>query len=105
MFLTPTLVVLPLVCCLLPCCCPQVKSEWDNYENSYGKDAGEGIKDRSKTTQLVDVFYSLVGGVGWWVGGCWETGLHCSCTVLPKPLLYAGPNGYMSVIAGASWTA
>ena len=43
----------------------QVKSEWNNYESSYGKDAGEGIKDRSKTTQLVDVFYSLVGaGLG-----------------------------------------
>jgi hypothetical protein len=38
----------------------QVKAEWDNYEASYGKEAGEGIKDRSKTTQLVDVFYSLV---------------------------------------------
>ena len=38
----------------------QVKGEWDNYESSYGKEAGEGIKDRSKTTQLVDVFYSLV---------------------------------------------
>eukprot|EP00877_Chromochloris_zofingiensis_P006169 jgi/Chrzof1/1805/Cz10g21220.t1 len=38
----------------------KVKKEWDNYEASYGKEAGEGIKDRSKTSQLVDVFYSLV---------------------------------------------
>eukprot|EP00878_Enallax_costatus_P008695 GHUV01009089.1.p1 GENE.GHUV01009089.1~~GHUV01009089.1.p1 ORF type:complete len:343 (+),score=47.30 GHUV01009089.1:194-1222(+) len=46
----------------------KVKNEWDNYESSYGKEAGEGIKDRSKTTQLVDVFYSLVTDIyeyGW----------------------------------------
>lgn len=46
----------------------KVKDEWTNYESSYGKDAGEGIKDRSKTTQLVDVFYSLVTDIyeyGW----------------------------------------
>jgi hypothetical protein len=24
----------------------KVKNEWDNYESSYGKEAGEGIKDR-----------------------------------------------------------
>lgn len=47
--------------------CAQVKSEWNNYESSFGKEAGEGIKDRSKTTQLVDVFYSLVRrGRGVW---------------------------------------
>lgn len=38
----------------------QVKDEWVNYESSFGKEAGAGITDRSKTTQLVDVFYSLV---------------------------------------------
>lgn len=46
----------------------KVKNEWDNYESSYGKEAGEGIKDRSKTVQLVDVFYSLVTDIyeyGW----------------------------------------
>lgn len=46
----------------------KVKSEWNNYESSFGKEAGEGIKDRSKTTQLVDVFYSLVTDIyeyGW----------------------------------------
>jgi hypothetical protein len=47
-------------CCLCLAVCVQVKSEWNNYESSFGKEAGEGIKDRSKTTQLVDVFYSLV---------------------------------------------
>jgi hypothetical protein len=53
----------PLPWHVLPACfCSrlQLKSEWNNYESSYGKEAGEGIKDRSKTTQLVDVFYSLV---------------------------------------------
>jgi hypothetical protein len=24
----------------------KVKKEWNNYESSYGKEAGEGIKDR-----------------------------------------------------------
>jgi hypothetical protein len=24
----------------------KVKNEWDNYESSYGKEAGQGIKDR-----------------------------------------------------------
>jgi 24-methylenesterol C-methyltransferase len=46
----------------------RVKAEWDDYESSYGKDAGAGITDRSKTTQLVDVFYSLVTDIyeyGW----------------------------------------
>jgi len=47
----------------------EVKKEWDNYESSYGKDAGEGIKDRSKTTQLVDVFYSLVTDIYEWGWG------------------------------------
>eukprot|EP00879_Flechtneria_rotunda_P005200 GHRR01005482.1.p1 GENE.GHRR01005482.1~~GHRR01005482.1.p1 ORF type:complete len:307 (+),score=69.35 GHRR01005482.1:887-1807(+) len=46
----------------------KVKNEWNNYESSYGKEAGEGIKDRSKTIQLVDIFYSLVTDIyeyGW----------------------------------------
>lgn len=47
----------------------EVKKEWDNYEASYGKEAGAGIKDRSKTTQLVDVFYSLVTDIYEWGWG------------------------------------
>ncbi|GBF92707.1 24-methylenesterol C-methyltransferase [Raphidocelis subcapitata] len=47
----------------------KVKDEWDNYEASYGKEAGEGIKDRSKVTQLVDVFYSLVTDIYEWGWG------------------------------------
>lgn len=52
-----------LTSAVLCCSALQVKGEWDNYESSYGKKAGEGIVDRSKTTQLVDVFYSLVRAV------------------------------------------
>lgn len=57
------------------CLCAQVKSEWNNYESSFGKEAGEGIKDRSKTTQLVDVFYSLVRNP-------WAC---CACALEPSP--------------------
>ncbi|GAX76949.1 hypothetical protein CEUSTIGMA_g4396.t1 [Chlamydomonas eustigma] len=38
----------------------KVKAEFDAYNDAYGKDPAQGIKDRSKTAQLVDVFYSLV---------------------------------------------
>lgn len=47
----------------------KVKDEWSNYEASYGKEAGVGIKDRSKVTQLVDVFYSLVTDIYEWGWG------------------------------------
>lgn len=47
----------------------EVKKEWDNYESSFGKEAGAGITDRSKTTQLVDVFYSLVTDIYEWGWG------------------------------------
>lgn len=39
-----------------------VKKEFDDYSASYGKEAGEGITDRSKTGELVDTFYNLVTG-------------------------------------------
>jgi 24-methylenesterol C-methyltransferase len=47
----------------------KVKAEWDNYESSYGTAPGEGIKDRSKVVQLVDVFYSLVTDIYEWGWG------------------------------------
>jgi 24-methylenesterol C-methyltransferase len=47
----------------------KVQGEWDNYESAYGKGAGEGIVDRSKTVQLVDVFYSLVTDIYEWGWG------------------------------------
>ena len=40
----------------------KVKSEFDQYSASYGKNAGDGITDRTKTTELVDTFYNLVTG-------------------------------------------
>jgi 24-methylenesterol C-methyltransferase len=63
----------------------KVKKEWDNYEASYGKEAGAGIKDRSKTTELVDVFYSLVTDIYEWG---WGQSFHFS----PK-------------LAGKTWAA
>ena len=42
----------------------QVQKEFDDYSAAYGKEAGEGILDRSKTGQLVDTFYNLVTGGG-----------------------------------------
>ena len=40
----------------------RVKKEFDDYSEAYGKEAGAGITDRSKTGQLVDTFYNLVTG-------------------------------------------
>lgn len=48
----------------------KVKKEWDNYANSYGEvGTTAGIKDRSKTVELVDVFYSLVTDIYEWGWG------------------------------------
>lgn len=48
----------------------KVKKEWDNYASSFGEDGtGQGIKDRSKTVELVDVFYSLVTDIYEWGWG------------------------------------
>ena len=41
----------------------KVKKEFQDYSASYGKEAGDGILDRSKTGELVDTFYNLVTGV------------------------------------------
>lgn len=46
-----------------------VKKEFDAYSASYGKEAGAGITDRSKTVHLVDVFYSLVTDIYEWGWG------------------------------------
>mmetsp|Transcript_34893 Transcript_34893/g.77555 ORF Transcript_34893/g.77555 Transcript_34893/m.77555 type:complete len:388 (-) Transcript_34893:1059-2222(-) len=46
-----------------------VAKEFNAYSDSYGKQAGEGIKDRSKTVHLVDVFYSLVTDMYEWGWG------------------------------------
>lgn len=48
----------------------RVLAEWDGYETAYGAPGSrEGIKDRSRTAQLVDVFYSLVTDIYEWGWG------------------------------------
>jgi 24-methylenesterol C-methyltransferase len=48
----------------------RVLAEWDGYEGAYGATGSrEGIKDRSRTAQLVDVFYSLVTDIYEWGWG------------------------------------
>ncbi|KAG2484242.1 hypothetical protein HYH03_016976 [Edaphochlamys debaryana] len=61
----------------------KVKSEFDAYADSYGKGAGEGIVDRSKTVQLVDVFYSLVTDIYEWG---WGQSFHFSPKLPHKDL-------------------
>jgi len=58
-----------------------VDKEWKNYSASFGEDGtGTGIKDRNQTVQLVDVFYSLVGG---WGGGTPQARLRAHASALP----------------------
>ncbi|KXZ48131.1 hypothetical protein GPECTOR_30g227 [Gonium pectorale] len=61
----------------------KVKAEFDAYADSYGKGAGEGIVDRSKTVQLVDVFYSLVTDIYEWG---WGQSFHFSPKLPGKDL-------------------
>ncbi len=46
-----------------------IKQEYDDYSKSYGKEAGEGILDRTKTTELVNTFYNLVTDIYEWGWG------------------------------------
>lgn len=47
----------------------EVKKEFEAYSASYGDNAGDGIIDKSKVPQLVDVFYSLVTDIYEWGWG------------------------------------
>ncbi|CAL8460594.1 g123 [Coccomyxa elongata] len=47
----------------------KVKKEFDDYAKSYGTEAGAGIIERSKTTELVDTFYNLVTDIYEWGWG------------------------------------
>lgn len=47
----------------------KVKREFDDYAKSYGTEAGTGIIERSKTTELVDTFYNLVTDIYEWGWG------------------------------------
>lgn len=46
-----------------------IKREYDDYSKSYGKGEGEGILDRTKTTELVNTFYNLVTDIYEWGWG------------------------------------
>lgn len=46
-----------------------IKREYDDYSKAYGKEAGEGILDRTKTTELVNTFYNLVTDIYEWGWG------------------------------------
>lgn len=53
-----------------------VASEFDQYAASYGEHGtGEGIKDRSKTVELVNTFYNLVTDIYEWG---WGASFHFS---------------------------
>lgn len=60
-----------------------VKKEFQAYAASFGKEAGEGIVDRSKTVHLVDVFYSLVTDLYEWG---WGQSFHFSPKLPGKDL-------------------
>jgi len=61
----------------------KVKDEFTIYANSYGKEAGAGITDRTKTVHLVDVFYSLVTDIYEWG---WGQSFHFSPRLPGKDL-------------------
>ena len=46
-----------------------IKREYDDYSKAYGKEAGDGILDRTKTTELVNTFYNLVTDIYEWGWG------------------------------------
>ncbi|MEW5298705.1 MAG: hypothetical protein WDW38_000551 [Sanguina aurantia] len=60
-----------------------VKKEFQAYAASFGKEAGDGIVDRSKTVHLVDVFYSLVTDMYEWG---WGQSFHFSPKLPGKDL-------------------
>ncbi|CAL5219207.1 g998 [Coccomyxa viridis] len=47
----------------------KVQKEFDDYAKAYGDKPGEGITERSKTTELVNVFYDLVTDLYEWGWG------------------------------------
>lgn len=73
----------------------KVKDEFSAYSDSYGKGAGEGIVDRSKTVQLVDVFYSLVTDIYEWG---WGQSFHFS-PKLPHKNIWASEAAHEARVA------
>ena len=46
-----------------------IKREYDDYSKAYGREAGDGILDRQRTTELVNTFYNLVTDIYEWGWG------------------------------------
>ena len=46
-----------------------IKREYDDYHKAYGQEAGDGILDRTRTTELVNTFYNLVTDIYEWGWG------------------------------------
>lgn len=46
-----------------------IKGKYDDYYQAYGQEAGEGILDRNRTTELVNTFYNLVTDIYEWGWG------------------------------------
>ena len=46
-----------------------VKKEFQDYSKAYSGEAGRGIIERSRTTELVDTFYNLVTDIYEWGWG------------------------------------
>lgn len=61
----------------------KVDETFKDYAAAYGKAPGEGIKDRSRTVYLVDVFYSLVTDLYEWG---WGQSFHFSPKLPHKDL-------------------
>lgn len=57
----------------------RVKNEFDQYSKSYSTDAGAGIIERSKTTELVDTFYNLVTDIYEWGWG--QVSIFCALCI------------------------
>lgn len=53
----------------------EIGTTFNDYSAAYGGNAGDGIKDRSKTTALVNTFYNLVTDIYEWG---WGTSFHFS---------------------------
>jgi 24-methylenesterol C-methyltransferase len=75
----------------------EVKKEFDAFTDAYGANAGDGILDKSKTPQLVDVFYSLVTDIYEWG---WGQSFHFS-PKLPGKCLKASEAAHEARVATA----
>ncbi|KAK9824254.1 hypothetical protein WJX72_008953 [[Myrmecia] bisecta] len=75
----------------------EVLDKFNNYSASYGTQAGEGIVDRSRTSELVDTFYNLVTDIYEWG---WGQSFHFS-PKLPGKDWKASEAAHESRLVGA----